>query len=133
MSDTSNSDLPSAYTSDAGLSEKNNLALVGFIFSIVGLAASLTIALSIIGVPVAIVGLVISVLGLLKAKNYDPDQARKLFGFLGVVLSSCAVAIGIFVGYLSYILYSVTSDCGTLEDQAAIEQCVSDRVDAKLQ
>lgn len=133
MSDTSNFDFPATNITNVGAPEKNTLALVGFIFSLVGLVASITLVLAIIGVPVAIIGLVISVLGLLKTKNYAPEHARKTFAIIGIVASLIAVVIGAVLAYASYFIVSFTGDCLTLEDQAAIEQCITQKLETQQQ
>ncbi|MCS4535228.1 hypothetical protein [Corynebacterium sp. HS2168-gen11] len=133
MSDTSNFDVPSAHISNVGEPEKNTLALVGFIFSIVGTLASITLVLATVGVPVAIIGLVISVLGLLKTKNYAPEHARKTFAIIGIVTSLIAVVIGAVLAYVSYFVYTFSGDCLTLDDQAAIQQCITQKLEIQQQ
>lgn len=76
----------------------------------------------------ALAGVIVAIIALVKAKNFVPANRRKGFAITGLILSILTLillAIGVIL-ILVVFSSSGLSECATLTDPAAQEQCIQE-------
>ncbi|GAB3941516.1 hypothetical protein [Corynebacterium tapiri] len=111
---------------------KNGLALAALILGLVGFVLML-LFIGLIGISplLGLIGLILGIVALVKAKNYTEGYKRKGMAITGIVFSVLTLVASALLYALFGAVLSIPGimDCMSLQDSAAIEQCVTNTME----
>lgn len=107
---------------------KNGLAVASLVLGIIAIVATVTIIGMVLGAPIALVGIIVGIIAVVQAKKFPPQGARRGMAITGLVLSILSLVAIAALMILTMTVLSETGvrECMSLQDEAAIEQCVEE-------